>query len=293
LLRRRDTKRGNDPLSDRLWKASLGSLAVLAALGAGPAAAQDYSAGKTAAQLFQSDCTACHKSPAGLAKGMDAGSLRSFLKEHYTTKDETAAALASYLSGAGPGDAKQSAPGPAVGPKPKPRGAESEPEEKPAARARATAGPAAKPDGGDDTAIMSEEPSKRPGRATETTRDGEKRSGDAAMARKLEAYGNARGNARATERLRDVSKQVQSYASSGSSTEPGDANAAAARAGDDRRPKQKRRASDKKGGASATAAAAPHASRPRPRADEAKPNADEVKPDDAPASEPAAGSSDQ
>src|SRR5215831_18656511 len=133
-------KKGIGSVSDRSRPLSFAVLTGLAAL-AGPAAAQDFTAGKTAAQLFQSDCSACHKSPAGLAKGMDARSLATFLKEHYTTKEESAVALASFLAGARGGDARQSnpqVPGGAAPNSPKPktaaRGAESEPEVRPEAR---------------------------------------------------------------------------------------------------------------------------------------------------------------
>lgn len=82
----------------------IGILAILG-LACGAAAAQDFTAGKSPAQVFNSDCTACHRSPAGLAKGRDAHALASFLKEHYTTKPEYASAVASYVatfSGAAP-----------------------------------------------------------------------------------------------------------------------------------------------------------------------------------------------
>src|ERR1700674_5963636 len=100
-------------VSWRFWKSALGLLLVGAA---GSAAAQDYTAGKTPAQLFQSDCSACHKSPQGLARSMDQRALVGFLREHYTTKVESAGALASYVLGAGAGDPRQKPPvaGPAV-----------------------------------------------------------------------------------------------------------------------------------------------------------------------------------
>jgi hypothetical protein len=61
----------------------------------------DYSAGKTAQQLFASDCSACHRSPEGLAKGRDAHALAGFLREHYTTGAGSAGRLGSYLAGIG------------------------------------------------------------------------------------------------------------------------------------------------------------------------------------------------
>jgi hypothetical protein len=68
----------------------------------GSALAQvDYSAGKSGPQLFSSDCSACHQSPGGLAKGRDAYTLSSFLREHYTTGGTSAGVLANYLAGVG------------------------------------------------------------------------------------------------------------------------------------------------------------------------------------------------
>lgn len=65
-----------------------------------PAGAEDFTAGKTPAQLFRSDCSGCHAQPAGLLKRRrDIGDLTGFLREHYTTKSESAAALATYLAG--------------------------------------------------------------------------------------------------------------------------------------------------------------------------------------------------
>jgi hypothetical protein len=68
-------------------------------LTAGAGWAQDFTAGKTPAQLFSSDCSTCHHQPNGLGKKYDNGSLASFLREHYTTKPDTAGALAKYVMG--------------------------------------------------------------------------------------------------------------------------------------------------------------------------------------------------
>ena len=76
----------------------VGSVAVLVVAGA-TARAQDFTAGKTPAQLFGSDCAECHRTPAGLANNRDQRALASFLREHYTTKSDTAGALAAYVSG--------------------------------------------------------------------------------------------------------------------------------------------------------------------------------------------------
>jgi hypothetical protein len=61
--------------------------------------AQDLSAGKTPAQLFSSDCSACHHLPNGLCKKYNTGSLTDFLRAHYTTKPDSAGALARYVTG--------------------------------------------------------------------------------------------------------------------------------------------------------------------------------------------------
>jgi hypothetical protein len=76
-------------------------IAALILLGAGwsggPAWAQeDLNRGKTPAQLFASDCAACHRNPRGLAKRSPA-SLAAFLRVHYTASRESAAAIAAYL----------------------------------------------------------------------------------------------------------------------------------------------------------------------------------------------------
>jgi hypothetical protein len=68
-------------------------------LAAGAALAQDFTAGKTPAQLFGSDCSACHRLPNGLGKKYDIASLSGFLREHYTTKPDSAGALAKYVMG--------------------------------------------------------------------------------------------------------------------------------------------------------------------------------------------------
>jgi hypothetical protein len=65
-----------------------------------PARAEDLTAGKTPAQLFRSDCGACHRSPNGLVKERgNASGLAAFLRDHYTTNSGSAAALAAYVSG--------------------------------------------------------------------------------------------------------------------------------------------------------------------------------------------------
>jgi hypothetical protein len=56
---------------------------IWALSGLGMAHAQEnLDAGKTAAQLYASDCAICHKSPRGLSKVPGILGLQSFLQEH-------------------------------------------------------------------------------------------------------------------------------------------------------------------------------------------------------------------
>ena len=81
-------------------------LALLLALPALSRAQENLDARKTPAQLFASDCAVCHKSPQGLAaKAGGFSGLEGFLREHYTTSRESAAAVAGYLRAVGSGPA--------------------------------------------------------------------------------------------------------------------------------------------------------------------------------------------
>ena len=53
---------------------------------------------RDAPRIFASTCSACHKSPQGLAK---SGHVAGFLRQHYTTGPEMSAAMAAYLVAAG------------------------------------------------------------------------------------------------------------------------------------------------------------------------------------------------
>jgi len=53
---------------------------------------------RDAPRIFASTCSACHKSPQGLAK---SGFVAGFLRQHYTTGPEMSAAMAAYLVAAG------------------------------------------------------------------------------------------------------------------------------------------------------------------------------------------------
>lgn len=108
--------------------------------------------GKTPAQLYASDCAICHKSPLGLSKAGGLFGVQSFLREHYTTSRETAAAIAAYL------EAIDRAAGPA------PRGAA------PKRGAKSTGGkPAAKkPERDKPAEVKPQEPKASESKATET-----------------------------------------------------------------------------------------------------------------------------
>lgn len=61
------------------------------------ASAQNLEAGKSAAQIFSGNCTACHKGARGLLRTVAPGSLPGFLRQHYTTGPDMAKMLAAYL----------------------------------------------------------------------------------------------------------------------------------------------------------------------------------------------------
>ena len=63
----------------------------------GPAGAQNLEAGKTPAQIFAATCAVCHKGPQGLLKSVAPGSLPGFLRQHYTTSTNMAAAMSAYV----------------------------------------------------------------------------------------------------------------------------------------------------------------------------------------------------
>ena len=59
---------------------------------------------RDAVRTFASNCSACHKSPRGLAK---SGQVAGFLRQHYTTGSEMSAAMAAYLVAAGSAPAEK------------------------------------------------------------------------------------------------------------------------------------------------------------------------------------------
>jgi hypothetical protein len=97
-------------LKRRVCRTGLVSGIVMAFLGSSAGAQESLDRGKSPAQLFASHCSACHKSPRGLAKSGGLFGLDGFLREHYMTSRETAAAMSSYLRGmdSGPAPARAS-----------------------------------------------------------------------------------------------------------------------------------------------------------------------------------------
>jgi hypothetical protein len=93
----------------RFFRISPIAFAVALTLAADVARGEDLDARKTGPQLFEQTCSACHRSPGGLAKGQNAISLVSFLRQHYTTGPGPAGQLAAYLL-ANPGDGRRQRP---------------------------------------------------------------------------------------------------------------------------------------------------------------------------------------
>jgi hypothetical protein len=75
------------------WGAAIVTLCLVG----GARAQESLDRGKSATQLFASDCSACHKSPQALAKAGGLFGLDTFLRTHYTASRESATAIANYL----------------------------------------------------------------------------------------------------------------------------------------------------------------------------------------------------
>lgn len=80
----------------------LASVVAVVVISAGPTLSQtNIDQGKPASELFANYCAVCHKSTRGLANGRSSLSLSLFLREHYATSSQQAAALAAYVIIAG------------------------------------------------------------------------------------------------------------------------------------------------------------------------------------------------
>jgi hypothetical protein len=97
-------------LKGRACRTGLVSGIVMALLASNVGAQESLDRGKTPVQLFASHCSVCHKSPRGLAKSGGLFGLDGFLREHYMSSRETAAAMSAYLRGldGGPAPARAS-----------------------------------------------------------------------------------------------------------------------------------------------------------------------------------------
>ncbi len=101
------------------------TIGFVAALAPAVAPAQtNIDQGKSASQLFANSCAECHKAPHALAKGKSAASVAEFLREHYTTGRDQAAALAVYVTSgrdtvASPAPGRKPRPGEAANAKPR------------------------------------------------------------------------------------------------------------------------------------------------------------------------------
>lgn len=93
----------------RVWMRVSAAAALVLALGGAAWAQENLETGKSAAQMFASDCGICHKSAQALVK--DGYPTEAFLRVHYTSGKEMAATLFTYLRGIARADAAAS-PGP-------------------------------------------------------------------------------------------------------------------------------------------------------------------------------------
>jgi hypothetical protein len=118
---------------NRGFALTIGFLAVLAPAMA--CAQTNIDQGKSASQLFANACAECHKAPQALAKGKSAATVAEFLREHYTTGRDQAAALAVYVV-----SGRDTVASPAAGRKP-PAGTSAQKPPKPEERAAANAKP--------------------------------------------------------------------------------------------------------------------------------------------------------
>jgi hypothetical protein len=85
---------GEEVIVSRIQRLAPWLIGLVGAVFAVSADAQNIDAGKSAAQIFSDTCSSCHRNAREL-KRTGTG----FLRSHYTTGQEEAAAMASYLAG--------------------------------------------------------------------------------------------------------------------------------------------------------------------------------------------------
>ncbi len=113
------------------------TIGLLAAFAPAMAHAQtNLDQGKSASQIFAAACAECHKAPRALAAGKNSSTLTEFLREHYTTSRDQAAALAAYVLGG-----RDTIAAPAPGKKPPGERAKAQKPAKPEEGASANAKP--------------------------------------------------------------------------------------------------------------------------------------------------------
>lgn len=208
------------------------------AFASSPALAQDFTAGKTPAQLFSSDCAECHRSPNGLARNRDVRALAGFLREHYTTKSESASALAAYVATfAGGGTAARNrnagTVAPEIGDVERPRaerrkrseaeaaGTGEDDHEKEDARARTKPGEDAASHRRRTTNLSGDDDKRRAGDNGEAPRPPR-----SVAARSAAAKSDASGQGRAAREAPDPISRLRAYLSSGLGSQSATAEAA-------------------------------------------------------------------
>lgn len=121
--------------------------------------------GRSPAQIFGAVCANCHASPRGLGRQVGAAQLPDYLRQHYTTSREQAAALAGYVASfAGQSGA---APPPPAGRRPAAEEGRAAPQPQPASPAPRRRTPADEPRLEEHTAVPAPG-SVRPPRVPET-----------------------------------------------------------------------------------------------------------------------------
>lgn len=148
---------------------------LAAGLLAGAASAQEnFDAGKSGAQLYQSDCAICHKSAQALNKsGGGLFGLESFLREHYTASREAAAAIAAYLNTVGGSPADQ---------RPSKKKARTEKKKDDKSGAKSDAKPEKPSDAkADDKKADEKKPQEKPGEKPSDKKTDKKEGGKAAL----------------------------------------------------------------------------------------------------------------
>jgi hypothetical protein len=113
-------------------------------------AQENLDRGRSAVQIYASNCAECHRNPKAVGKTMSSSALAGYLRVHYTASRESADTLAAYLSSL-PADPRAGPARPSSGSKPaaKPRQAgpakPGEPSTTPAAPAAPETPPPAAP----------------------------------------------------------------------------------------------------------------------------------------------------